>query len=206
MWIRFWNKKIVQILAIIAAVIIVVLLILNLALRTINTNVSNIDKKQDKMISQLAILVTHDSLQTIKDSTQDKILAHIPELSPIASKDIKGISSKFGDMRQDTIGKVEFHSGLDIRAAKGTVVVAMADGVVVAAGYDDGWGERVLINHLEGHQTAYSHLLKIFVKKGEIVHKGEVIGQVGNTGNSTGPHLDLRVYYSGKPINPNLFF
>lgn len=96
----------------------------------------------------------------------------------------------------------EFHTGIDIDAAFGTPVVATADGVVKAAGYYGDYGNMVLIEHASGYATLYAHLSEIKVKVGERVKAGEVLGKVGSTGRSTGPHLHYEILYQGKHKNP----
>jgi murein DD-endopeptidase MepM/ murein hydrolase activator NlpD len=132
---------------------------------------------------------------------------HIPDISLlIPQTDIKGVSTKYGEMRKDSTGKVEIHYGIDIRANSGTNVYAIASGIVKIAGSDDGWGNRILTNCQNGYEYSIAHFSKLFVVKGEIIYKGELIGLIGSTGNSSGPHADVRIYYNGKPVNTNLFF
>jgi murein DD-endopeptidase MepM/ murein hydrolase activator NlpD len=159
------------------------------------------------VIDLKTIVIAGFSHQDSINIKNKEIEDHIPNISPIALADIKGISTKFNEMRIiDSTGKVEIHSGLDIRADVGTKVYAMASGVAIIAGWDDGWGNRDLINCQNGYEYSISHLSKTFVTKNEIVYKGELIGLVGSTGNSTGPHADVRIYFNGKPVDPKLFF
>lgn len=113
------------------------------------------------------------------------------------------ISSKFGARMCPFHGR-EFHPGIDIPASSGTKVKAAGDGVVIAAGRVPSFGKRILIRHSETGDitTMYNHLSKIKVKKGDKVVRGETIGKVGSTGDSTGPHLDFRVFINGKAKNP----
>lgn len=112
------------------------------------------------------------------------------------------ITSHLG-WRKNPFGKgYEFHSGIDIEAPYGSRVVATADGVVEMAGYYGDYGKAVLIKHPSGYMTLYGHLSEISVKAGQEVKAGQVIGKVGSTGRSTGPHLHYEVLYQGKLKNP----
>ena len=114
----------------------------------------------------------------------------------------KHISSKFGTRICPFHGP-EFHAGVDIPAATGTKVRAAADGVVVSAHRVPSFGKRIIIKHGKKKvYTWYNHLSKIKVKKGQRVSNGQVIGKVGSTGDSTGPHLDFRIKIKGKFRNP----
>ncbi len=112
------------------------------------------------------------------------------------------ISSPFGWRRDPFTGKRRFHEGLDITNRVGTPVVAPADGIVVFAGRNGGYGNVIYISHGFGITTRYGHLYKIFVKVGQHVQRGDVIGEIGNTGRSTGPHLHYEVRMNNKPVNP----
>jgi murein DD-endopeptidase MepM/ murein hydrolase activator NlpD len=95
------------------------------------------------------------------------------------------------------------HLGVDYAAPKGTSVQAVGAGTVISAGWTSGGGgNTIAIRHSGGYETRYLHLSRIMVKRGARVGQGDIIGQVGSTGDSTGPHLDFRVYKNGKAINP----
>lgn len=112
------------------------------------------------------------------------------------------ITSHLG-WRKNPFGRgYEFHTGIDIEAPYGSKVVATADGVVEMAGYYGEYGKTVLIRHPSGYMTLYGHLSEISVKVGQEVKAGQVIGRVGSTGRSTGPHLHYEVLYQGKLKNP----
>lgn len=112
------------------------------------------------------------------------------------------ISSGFGGRMCPFHGR-EFHAGIDIPARTGTKVRAAADGVVIKAGRARSFGKRIIIKHGNKKTTTwYNHLSSIKVKKGQIIKSGQVIGGVGSTGNSTGPHLDFRIFINGKAKNP----
>lgn len=111
-------------------------------------------------------------------------------------------TSSFGTRMHPVLKKRKFHYGLDIRARVGQPISAANSGVVVAAGWVNGYGKYVKIKHYNGYATSYGHLSRIFVRRGQKVKQGQIVGKAGNTGRSTGPHLDFRVWYKGKPQDP----
>lgn len=140
-------------------------------------------------------------------SNKEKILAHTPAIQPVSNKDLERIASGFG-YRIDPIYKtVKLHAGLDFTAPVGTPVYATANGTVETAGFgESGYGNHVVINHGYGYKTLYAHLVRNKVRPGQKVVRGEVIGWVGSTGKSTGPHLHYEVIRRGQKIDPVYFF
>lgn len=134
-------------------------------------------------------------------------LSHIPAIQPLSSKYLKTMASGYG-YRQDPIyGTTKFHEGMDFSAAVGTPVYATGDGVVRSAGWESGYGNSIIIDHGYNYVTRFAHLSKMLVKPGQTVKRGDLIGNVGNTGKSTGPHLHYEVRYRGRPQNPvNYYF
>ena len=115
------------------------------------------------------------------------------------------LTSRFG-WRNDPINdKRAYHRGVDIRGKKGSDVKATANGIVKLENYDRGNGRYVLVDHGNGFITKYAHLKKNLVKKGDTVERGQVIGLVGNTGRSTGPHVHYEIHYDNKIVNPTRF-
>jgi murein DD-endopeptidase MepM/ murein hydrolase activator NlpD len=112
------------------------------------------------------------------------------------------LTSGFGERFHPILGYKRFHKGVDLAAAAGTPIVAAADGRVVSAGWHGGYGQLVQIAHVGGLETNYGHMSRIAARIGEVVRKGEVIGYVGSTGLSTGPHLHFEVTRNGQPVNP----
>lgn len=112
------------------------------------------------------------------------------------------LTSGFGRRFHPILGYVRFHDGMDLAAAAGTPIVAAADGRVVTAGWHGGYGELVQIAHSAGLETSYGHMSRIAASVGQVVRKGEVIGWVGSTGLSTGPHVHFEVTRNGRPVNP----
>ena len=115
------------------------------------------------------------------------------------------ISSGFSYHRKHPItGKVKPHTAVDYAAPYGTPVMSIGDGTVLSVGWAGGGGNTIKIRHGSAYVTSYMHLSKYArgLKAGQHVHQGQVIGYVGSTGSSTGPHLDFRVYHNGTPVNP----
>ncbi|WP_457600714.1 peptidoglycan DD-metalloendopeptidase family protein [Hydrogenivirga sp.] len=127
-----------------------------------------------------------------------KYLSRVPLGPPVWGR----ITSKYGYRVDPFTGKYEFHEGLDIRAPWGTRVRATADGKVIFAGWKGGYGKAVIIRHAYGFKTMYAHLSKIKVRAGQWVKSGDVIGYVGSTGRSTGPHVHYEVWRYSKRENP----
>jgi murein DD-endopeptidase MepM/ murein hydrolase activator NlpD len=117
----------------------------------------------------------------------------------------EGVTSFFG-MRKNPFGwGMEFHDGLDFAAPYGTPVHATGSGVVAQAGWMGPYGLAVLLDHAEGYQTLYGHLSRLLVRPGERVERGQVLGYVGSTGRSTGPHLHYSVYRRGVAVDPRRY-
>ena len=114
-------------------------------------------------------------------------------------------TSGFGTRRDPVTGGRRAHNGIDLAGPRGTPVVSTAEGVVSFAGRQSGYGNLIKIRHAFGYETMYAHLNKIHVKVGERIARGDHIGDMGNTGRSTGVHLHYEVRQSGKPVNPMTF-
>ena len=122
-----------------------------------------------------------------------------------APLEFRRVSSRFSYARKHPVtGKVRPHTGVDYAAPMGTPVVALGDGTVLSAGWGGGGGNTIKIRHNSVYTTGYLHLSRFAkgIKAGVRVQQGQVIGYVGSTGTSTGPHLDFRVWQNGQPINP----
>ncbi|MEP7230705.1 MAG: M23 family metallopeptidase [Ginsengibacter sp.] len=138
---------------------------------------------------------------------QGEKLASIPAIQPVSNRDLDRIASGFG-MRIDPVyGTPKMHKGLDFTAPQGTPVYATGDGVVVESGFsEDGYGNKVVINHGYGYETLYGHMVKVKAKNRQKVKRGEIIGWVGSTGKSTGPHCHYEVHVNGQEVDPVYFF
>jgi murein DD-endopeptidase MepM/ murein hydrolase activator NlpD len=113
------------------------------------------------------------------------------------------VTSRFGMRMHPLLGYSRMHRGVDIGAAYGAPIMAAADGVVRFAGRHGGHGNYVLLKHGNNLMTGYAHMSRILVRPGSHVSAGQVIGYVGSTGLSTGPHLHYEVYRNNQPINPS---
>jgi len=129
---------------------------------------------------------------------QKSILASTPSIWPVMG----WVTSEFGYRISAFTGKREFHRGIDIATRVGKEVVAPADGIVTDVCKKPGMGNMAKIDHRNGTTTYYGHLMKVAVKKGKRVKRGDVIGYIGNSGRSTGPHLHYGVFLNGVPVNP----
>jgi murein DD-endopeptidase MepM/ murein hydrolase activator NlpD len=156
----------------------------------------------DKLLRQARF--EKDNFEQIYSSLVDRkeILDHTPSIRPSAGY----LSCGFGMRIDPFTGKKQFHRGVDLAADIGTPVHATADGVVRSVRRDVGLGKLIQIDHLHGYSTVYAHLSRISVKRGQHVQRGDVIGAVGNTGYSTGPHLHYEVRYQGRAKNPYKYF
>lgn len=124
---------------------------------------------------------------------------YTPSIWPVDGK----LESGFGGRRNPFGGSsYEFHSGQDIDAEMGTPVIAGASGKVIFAGWQNGYGQLVVVDHGGGLTTRYGHLSHIDVTEGQPVTRAEVLGRVGSTGRSTGPHLHYEVRINEEPVNP----
>ena len=113
-----------------------------------------------------------------------------------------GVTSGFGMRFHPILNYSRMHQGVDLRASYGTPIVAVSDGRVEFAGWHGGHGNAVELNHGGGMETLYGHMSRIAVRAGESVRRGAVIGYVGSTGLSTGPHLHFEVHRNGVAVNP----
>lgn len=140
------------------------------------------------------------SLSEVQGTVEDRIAeaAHYPDAWPVLGR----ITSRFGERHSPFDWGLEFHEGVDIAAPYGTPIHAAAAGVVVEAGWVAGFGRAVKIDHGNGLVTLYGHQSRVRVHVGQTVAKGQVIGYIGTSGLSTGPHLHFGVYRNGVPVDP----
>ncbi len=137
---------------------------------------------------------------------QEVRMENIPAIQPVLNKDLTRVASGYG-WRVDPVYHVRrFHQGMDFTAPTGTDVYATGNGTVESAGWKQGYGNTVVIDHGFGYTTLYAHLHKSLVRRGQKVKRGDVIALVGNTGKSTGPHLHYEVRLRNKPIDPRNYY
>ncbi|MCH5227932.1 MAG: M23 family metallopeptidase [Muribaculaceae bacterium] len=169
--------------------------------RLVEQLTSRMNLLEKKIYSQL---LSFDQLQEAMGSQQDR-LAHVPSVLPINIADYT-MSSGYGYRVDPIYGSSKFHEGLDFAASKGTDVFATGDGKIKVAGREAGYGNVIDIDHGYNYLTRYAHLSEILVRPGEEVKRGQLIGKVGSTGKSTGPHLHYEVRYKDIPQNPVNFY
>ena len=148
---------------------------------------------------------SYDELVRLAKTNEEK-LQHIPGIQPVLNKDLRRMASGYG-VRIDPVYRTKkFHAGMDFTANTGTDVYATGDGTVTYSGWMQGYGNTIMIDHGFDYVTLYGHLSKTIAKKGDKVKRGSIVGLVGNTGKSTGPHLHYEVRFKGKPQNPMNFY
>jgi len=130
-----------------------------------------------------------------------KALAALPSRWPVRG----AVNSEFGSRLSPWTSATEFHSGLDIRAEKGTAVRAPAAGTVAFAGSQPEYGITVILDHGQDIRSIYGHLAHMAVKQGDRIERGGLIGTTGNTGRSTGPHLHYEILVRGQSVNPRAY-
>ena len=146
----------------------------------------------NELYKQKPVVKTNQKINTMKTVDYSKTPISIALIEPIQGT----ITSRFGSRSRG------IHTGLDVATSLGTPVKAAASGVVTYAGYKGSYGYLVVIDHGDGVQTYYAHCSKLYVNAGDSVSQGQVISAVGNTGNSTGPHLHIEVRVNGVAKNP----
>lgn len=143
---------------------------------------------------------TRDELILRADRYLDTI-QNVPLGAPVPGV----ITSRFGQRIDPINNNPAYHQGVDIRGKMGAELTATADGVVIIQSSDKGNGRYILLDHGNGFRTKYAHLKKSLVSKGEAVKRGQVIGLVGNSGRSTGPHVHYEIHFDDKIVNPTKF-
>lgn len=171
-----------------------------------NSSLRSAVRRVDKLSKRVYIRSKSlDELTGIAKTSGDMI-ACVPAVPPLAP-DLRrlNLSSPFGYRQDPVYGGGEFHQGQDFATDRGAPVYATGDGVVVESRYNSGYGNVLVIDHGFGYRTRYAHLNRFVVTEGMKVRRGEKIGEVGNTGKTTGPHLHYEVLYKGEPVNPMTF-
>jgi len=164
-------------------------------------------KKLDKISKKLYI--QSKSFDEIFKLAKNKnlMMASIPAVMPISNKKLKMIASGYGYRIDPLYKTTKMHAGMDFSAPMGTPIYATGNGTVQSAEFDrGGYGNCVVINHGYGYQTLYGHMSRIAARAGQKVNRGDVIGYLGSTGKSTGPHIHYEVIKNGSKINPINFY
>ena len=143
-----------------------------------------------------------EELESLAKSKED-LLGAMPSIQPIHKNDLKRMASGFGYRTDPFTKKRRFHQGMDFTAPTGTPVYASGDGVVGRAdNRSAGYGKHVRIDHGFGYVSLYAHLSRYNVKRRQKVKRGDIIGYVGSTGRSVGPHLHYEIFKDGRRVNP----
>jgi len=163
-------------------------------------------KNLDILLKQL--YTQSKSLDEIVDlaKNKEKLFLHIPAIQPVSNKDLKRMASGYGYRWHPILKYRKFHAGMDFSAKIGTPIYATGDGVVTKVINSGGYGKHIVIDHGFGYETLYGHMSKFEVRRKQKVKRGEIIGYVGNTGLSSGPHLHYEVHKNGKVVNPVNFY
>lgn len=179
----------------------------NLLLNMTNSQIAvATTQKYEELKKQLYVQSKSYDELVVLARNQEKFLTHLPAIMPILNKDLTRTASGFG-WRIDPVYRTRrFHEGMDFSAPVGTDIYATGEGSVRFAGWKQGYGNCVIIDHSFGYITLYGHMHKILTRVGQKVSRGDVIGLVGNTGKSTGPHLHYEVHFKGKVMNPQNYY
>jgi len=173
-----------------------------------NQNLKDIVKRLDVLSKRVCI--QSKALDEISELSLEAgdMISCIPAVPPINPKPGSfRLSSTFGGRRDPVHGGWRRHEGIDLATKIGTPTYATGDGVVENVKYQFyGYGNEIIINHGYGYKTRYAHLNAVNVAVGMKVKRGDLVGEVGNTGKSTGPHLHFEVLYKGNPVNPQHYF
>lgn len=149
---------------------------------------------------------SYDELAKLAKAKNAMVMS-IPAIQPVANKDLKRVASGFGSRIDPIYRTQKFHAGMDFTSPVGTPVTTTGDGVIeLVESKQWGYGNCIVVNHGYGYKTRYAHLKKFKVTRGQKVKRGEVIGYVGSTGKSTGPHLHYEVIKNNEPVNPANYY
>ncbi len=163
---------------------------------------------QDVKANETALGVSDPEFRAIHDSwgrasgKAAKVEVAVPSINPV---ELMRLSSGFGARRAPMRGASRNHKGLDIPGPVGSPIYATADGIIGRAQWVRGYGKFIEIEHGNAIQTRYGHMSSLNVDAGQRIHKGEIIGYMGSTGNSTGSHLHYEVRIAGQAVNPSAF-
>lgn len=149
---------------------------------------------------------SYDEIANLVHKKEEK-LQSLPAIQPVSNQDLKRMASGYGWRIDPVYGVSKFHAGMDFTAPTGTEIYATGKGRAIKVNYSTGgYGNRIIVDHGYGYQTLYAHMSGFAVKQGEEVQRGQVIGYVGNTGKSVGPHLHYEVHKNGEKVNPVYFY
>ncbi len=169
--------------------------------------IRNVSQRMDKISSRVQI--QSSSLVNVYEQaiTNQRFLACKPSINPLSAADPYWLTSSYGYRSDPFTGRPAAHHGIDLAGPYGLDVHSTGDGIVISAHLSrHGYGKEVVVDHGFGYTSRYAHMQDILVKPGQQVKRGEVLGTLGSTGRSTGPHLHYEVRKNDHPVNPVYFF
>ena len=172
-----------------------------------SSKILNETSKKVEMLSKqiYSQIQSYDEIVELLKTNETK-LQNIPAIQPILNKDLTKVASGFGYRIDPVYHTRKMHTGMDFTAPIGTDIFATGNGVVTFAGWKQGYGNTIIIDHGFGYETLYAHLKKIKVRERQKISRADIIGSVGNTGKSTGPHLHYEVIFKGQHVDPLNFY
>jgi hypothetical protein len=163
-------------------------------------------KKLNELKKQLYIQSKSFDDLVVMTKNKDVMLQCLPAIQPVMNKNLKYMASGYGWRIDPVYHTRRFHAGMDFTAPTGTAIYATANGMIMTAGWKQGYGNCIEINHGFGYVTLYGHMSVLKAHAGQSVKRGDVIGLVGSTGKSTGPHLHYEVHLRGEIMNPANYY
>ena len=176
--------------------------IIDSLMKKVGVNVPSVDEGEGGLAIPIDKLFKTDDVDLSSVIPGLDYIIHNLRTTPLGYPTIGRITSGFGFRRNPVTGRIEFHLGIDIANRWGTPVRAPADGKVIKAGWCGLMGKCIVIKHNSDFSTRYGHLAKLLVRKGDFVERGQIVGMMGNSGRSTGPHLHYTIKYKTKIVNP----
>jgi len=163
-------------------------------------------KKLNELKKELYIQSKSYDELVLLAKNKENMLQNLPAIQPVLNKNLKQMASGYGWRIDPVYHTRRFHAGMDFAAPVGANIYATGNGQVISAGWQQGYGNCVQINHGYGYVTLYGHMSAFKIHAGQKVKRGDVIGLVGSTGKSTGPHLHYEVHYKGEIMNPQNYY
>ncbi len=165
-------------------------------------------KKSKNIKAAMCFLLLLSIVNTVVGQKKGSAITHqeLPIFFPIPNKDFKRVSSTYGVRMHPIKHKKQFHCGIDLVADLGTPVYAVGSGVIEESKKNSGYGNHIRISHKGSYSSVYGHLHRSVIKNGDRVKQGQIIGYVGSTGISTGPHLHFELKRFNKSIDPIVFW